>query len=64
MKSPHTSAPGTGPKPRLERKSLKVHNTGRGRNSDEADRRIVAIVKLLARLAAERDFYDDPSEGS
>jgi hypothetical protein len=26
------------------------------------DRRIVALVKLLARLAAEQDFRDEPNE--
>ena len=31
-------------------------------DGDKSDRRIVALVKLLARLAAEKDFHDEPHE--
>ena len=31
-------------------------------DGDKPDRRIVALVKLLARLAAEQDFRDEPHE--
>jgi hypothetical protein len=31
-------------------------------SGDKADRRIVALVRLLARLAAEQDFRDDQHE--
>jgi hypothetical protein len=31
-------------------------------DGDKPDRRIVALVKLLARLAAEQDFRVEPKE--
>ena len=38
------------------------NNRRRLSDGDKPDRRIVALVKLLARLAAEQDFRDEPNE--
>lgn len=48
--------------PRLEPAGQLGHNGQRTNKSDKPDQRIVALVKLLARLAAEKDFCDEPHE--
>ena len=48
--------------PRLEPAGQLGHNGRRTNKSDKPDQRIVALVKLLARLAAEKDFCDEPHE--
>ena len=48
--------------PRLESAGQQGHNGKRTDEADKPDRRIVALVKLLARLAAEKDFRDEPNE--
>jgi len=40
----------------------KGHNGQCVPDGDKPDRRIVALVKLIARLAAEQDFRDEPHE--
>jgi len=47
----------------LEPTSARVHNACRASQEGNPDRRIVALVKLLARFAAEEDFREDQHEG-
>ena len=46
----------------LEPAAQQGNNGPRVPDGDKPDRRIVALVKLLARLAAEQDFRDEPNE--
>ncbi len=46
----------------LEPAAQQGNNGRRVSDGDKPDRRIVALVKLLARLAAEQDFQDEPNE--
>jgi hypothetical protein len=54
--------PDANPAQRLELTASQDHNGADARDGDKPHRRIVAIVKLLARLAAEKDFREDPDE--
>ena len=62
MSTTRTPSQNTKRAPRLELSSQQSHNGKRAREGDKPDQRIVALVKLLARLAAEEDFRDDPHE--
>jgi len=62
MKTNRTPSQSTKRTARLEPAANQSHNGPRAHKGDKPDRRIVALVKLLARLAAERDFRDDPYE--
>lgn len=46
----------------LEPAAQQGNNGRRVSDGDKPDRRIVALVRLLARLAAEQDFRDEPNE--
>lgn len=46
----------------LEPTAQQGHNGRHAHDSGKPDRRIVALVKLFARFAAEEDFRDDPHE--
>ena len=48
---------------RLEHRPQRVHNGGGKHSYGELDQRIVALVKLLARRAADEDFRDAHDEG-
>ena len=62
MSAPRTPSRSTKRVPGLEPSGQQGHNRKRTHGADKPDQRIVALVKLLARLAAERDFRDDPHE--
>lgn len=62
MSTSHTPSQNTGRDGRLKPTARQGHNGKRTHGADKPDQRIVALVKLLARLAAERDFRDDPHE--
>jgi hypothetical protein len=48
--------------PRLERTARRGHNGRAACKGDKPDHRIVALVRLIARLAAEDDFRNEPDE--
>lgn len=62
MSTPRTPSRSTKHSPGLEPTGQQGHNGRRAQGADKPDRRIVALVKLLARLAAEQDFRDEPNE--
>lgn len=62
MSAPRKPSDSTRHVPKLEPTGQQGHNGKRTQGADKPDRRIVAIVKLLARLAAEQDFLDEPNE--
>lgn len=62
MSTPRTPSRGTGRNGRLKPTARQGHNGQRVPEADKPDRRIVALVKLIARLAAEKDFHDEPHE--
>ena len=62
MSTTRTPSQSTGRDGRLKPGARQGHNGQRVREGDKPDRRIVALVKLLARLAAEKDFCDEPHE--
>jgi hypothetical protein len=62
MSAPRTPSRSTRHVPELEPTAQQGHNGKRTQGADKPDRRIVAIVKLLARLAAEQDFLEEPNE--
>lgn len=62
MSAPRTPSRSTKRVPGLEPTGQQGHNGKRTQGADKPDRRIVALVKLLARLAAEQDFRDEPNE--
>jgi hypothetical protein len=60
MSTSRTRSQGTGRNGRLKPTARQGHNEQRATEGDKPDRRIVALVKLIARLAAEKDFHDEP----
>lgn len=59
MSSGRNTASGSDKASRLEIPDMQDHNRRRTFNDGELDQRVVALVKLLARLAAEDDFRAD-----
>jgi hypothetical protein len=62
MSNSRTHSQGSGRDGRLKSTARQGHNGQHVPEGDKPDQRIVALVKLLARLAAEKDFCDEPHE--